>query len=40
MSGVVIEHNPDAARLEELGVSSLSCTWEVKKALRKHYSYD
>nr|WP_036253287.1 cupin domain-containing protein [Methylobacter sp. BBA5.1] len=92
MSKVVIEHNPDASRLEELGVSSwptwskevsvfpfdfddqetayilegecvitpddggepvhfgagdlvvfpagLSCTWEVRKALKKHYSYD
>jgi uncharacterized cupin superfamily protein len=92
MSSIIIEHNPDAARLSELGVAKwptwskevsifpftfddqetayvlegecvitpdsggkpvhfsagdllifpagLSCTWEVKKALKKHYSYD
>jgi hypothetical protein len=91
-SNIIIEHNPDAARLSELGVSKwptwskevsvfpfefddqetayilegecvitpndgstpvtfaagdlvifpagLSCMWEVKKALKKHYSYD
>ncbi len=91
-SNIIIEHNPDAVRLSELGVSQwptwskevsifpftfddqetayilegecvitpddgsapvsftvgdllvfpagLSCTWEVKKALKKHYSYD
>ena len=92
MTDIIIEHNPDAARLSELGVAKwptwskevsvfpftfddqetayilegecvitpdnggepvhfgagdfiifpagLSCTWEVKKALKKHYSYD
>jgi len=91
-SNIIIEHNPDAARLSELGVATwptwekevsvfpfefdeqetayilegecvitpddggtpvnfaagdlvvfpagLSCSWEVKKALKKHYSYD
>lgn len=91
-SNIIIEHNPDAARLSELGVSTwptwekevsvfpfefdeqetayilegecvitpndgsapvnfaagdlvvfpagLSCSWEVKKVLKKHYSYD
>ena len=90
MSRITVEHNPDASRLNELGVNSwptwskevskfpwsygeqeiayvlegevvvtpnggepvsfgkgdlvtfpsgMSCTWEVKKALRKHYRF-
>lgn len=90
MSRIIVEHNPEASRLNELGVNSwptwykevskfpwtygereiayvlesevvvtpnggepvsfgkgdlvtfpsgMSCTWEVKKALRKHYQF-
>ena len=90
MSSIIVEHNPDAARLGQLGVSSwstwskevsvfpwtysdreiayvlegevlvtpkggepvsfgkgdlvtfpagMSCTWDVRKALRKHYQF-